>query len=242
MKHFFQSTAGYVAIALTLLLGAALTAFPQAVTQIAGLAVATATTPGAAWNNVQDGAVVGNGLTKGVLAVTNYGKNAAGTFDAPALQSDNSVNPSTGKQSVLPCVASSGTAVMTSGNVNPLHCTINGDLTTTSLQMGTLGNSTQTSAANTINTIANAAVAGSRWNIDFLEVFASAAAVCTLTIQDGGTIIYSHPLTTQSSAAPLQVSFGNDGITNTVGNAMQVSIGACGGVVTSTINQVASRG
>ena len=108
--------------------------------------------------------------------------------------------------------------------------------------MGNLGNATQTSGANAANTIANAAVAGSRWNIDYLEAYASAAAVCTLTIQDGAGVVYSHVLTTQTSAAPLLITFGNDGLTGTVGNAMQVSIGACGAAVTSTINQVASRG
>ena len=239
MKTYIKNYYGYIIFACTLVLGSALIAFPAAVTQIAGLAVAQSTTQ---WNNVQDGAVVGNGLTKGVLAVTGYGRNAAGTFDAPQLQADNTANPSTGKIPTLPCVASSGTAVITSGNVSSLHCTTNGDLTVSSMQLATLGNATLTSAANTANTIANAAVAGSRWNIDYIEAYASAAAACTLTVQDGAGVIYSHAISTQTSAAPLNVSFGSHGLTGTVGNAMQVSISACGAAVTSTINQVASRG
>lgn len=238
MKTLIQKTSVLFTAAIVLVLGISLATY-SAVTQVAGLAVAQSG-PGQ-WVNVKD-AALGNGLTNGILAAGLYTRNASGTFDIMQGQSDNSANPATGKVPVLPCVASSGTAVITTTNVSSLHCTTNGDVTTSPLQMATLGNATQTSGANAANTIANAAVAGSRWNITYLEAYASAAAACTLTIQDGGSTIYSHALTTQTSAAPLQINFGASGVTNTVGNAMQVSIGACGGAVTSTINLVASRG
>ena len=224
--------------ALILVLGVSLATY-SAVTQVAGLAAALAGQ--GQWVNVKD-ASLGNGLTSGILAVGQYTRNAAGTFDIVQAQGDNSANPATGKAAVLPCTVSSGTLVVATGNVTSLHCTTNNDLTVSPLQLAALGNATLTGGANAASTIANAAVAGSRWNITYLEAYASAAAVCTLTIQDGGATVYSHAISTQTSAAPLQINFGSAGITNTAGNAMQVSISACGAAVTSTINQVASRG
>jgi hypothetical protein len=238
MKNLMKKTSVLLTAALILVLGVSLATY-SAVTQVAGLAVAQSG-PGQ-WVNVKD-AALGNGLTNGILAAGLYTRNASGTFDIMQGQGDNSANPATGKIPVLPCVATSTSNVLTNTNVASLHCTLNGELTTSPLQLGVLGNATQTSGANAANTLANAAVAGTRFNITYLEAYASAAATCTLTIQDGGATVYSHALTTQTSAAPLQINFGSSGITNTVGNAMQVSISACGGAVTSTINQVASRG
>lgn len=186
-------------------------AYPAAVTQIAGLAVAQTATQ---WNNLKDMAA-GDGQSSGVMLAS------------PCLWNGTTCDRQRG--------SIAGGALVSLGNVAGTPALMS------AVQGTTLQNSTQTSAANTLQTITLTGAASQRVTINFVEVFASAAAVCTLTIVDNATTVFSHPLTTQTSAAPLQLPLGSGGLSISTGSNSTVSVGACGAAVTSTLNVVASR-
>lgn len=186
-------------------------AFPASITQLAGLAVAQTSTQ---WNNLKDMAV-GDTQTSGVVLVS------------PCLWNGTSCDRQRG--------SIAGGATVSLGNLTGAPAVV------TTVQGSTLQNATQTSAANTAQTITLSGAASQRVTINFVEVFASAAAVCTLTIVDNATTVLSHPLTTQTSAAPLQIQLGGDGLSISTASNATVNVGACGAAVTSTLNVVASR-
>lgn len=202
---------GWFCIATVLGLGVAFFAYPAAITQLAGLAVAQTATQ---WNSVKDMAT-GDTQTSGVM------------LTSPCLWNGTS------------CDRQRGT--ITGGATVSLGSTTAAPPAFTPAQGVTLQNSTQTSGANAAQTITLTGAASTRVNINFVEVFASAAAVCTLTIVDNATTVLSHPLTTQTSAAPLQINLGAAGLSISTGSTATVNVGACGGAVTSTLNVVASR-
>lgn len=202
---------GFSSLAILLLLGAAIVAFPASITQLAGLAVAQSTTQ---WNALKD-MVQGDAQVSGVM------------LQSPCLWNGAS------------CDRQRGT--ITGGATVSLGSTTAAPPSFTPVQGVTLQNSTQTSAANTAQTITLTGASSTRINISFVEVFASAAAVCTLTIVDSATTVFSHPLTTQTSAAPLIVNLGSTGLSISTASTATVNVGACGAAVTSTLNVVASR-
>lgn len=202
---------GWLCIATVLGLGVTMLAFPASITQLAGLAVAQSSTQ---WNSLKDMAQ-GDGQASGVALFS------------PCLWNGTT------------CDRQRGT--ITGGATVSLANVAGAPAIMTSVQGTTLQNSTQTSGANVAQTVTLTGAASQRVTIDYVEVFASAAAICTLTIVDNATTVYSHPLTTQSSAAPLQVQLGNDGLSISTGSTATVNIGACGAAVTSTLNVIASR-
>ena len=202
---------GWLCIATVLGLGVTMLAFPAAVTQIAGLAVAQSSTQ---WNQVKDMAQ-GDGHASGVALVS------------PCLWNG------------VTCDRQRGS--ITGGATVSLANTAGAPAISTTVQGTTLLNSTLTSAANTSHTITLTGAASQRVTIDYVEVYASAAAVCTITIVDNVTTVYSHLITTQTSAAPLLIQLGNDGLSISTGSTATVNVGACGIGVTSTLNVVASR-
>lgn len=202
---------GWLLIATVLGFGLTMAAFPAAVTQIAGLAVAQTATQ---WNNVKDMST-GDAQSSGVM-----------------LQSPCLWNGTT-------CDRQRGT--ITGGATVSLGSTTAAPPAFTPAQGVTLQNSAQTSGANAAQTITLTGAALTRVTINYVEVFASAAAVCTLTIVDNATTVYSHVLSTQTSAAPLQINLGSAGLSISTGSNSTVNVGACGAAVTSTLNVVASR-
>ena len=202
---------GYAALIAGLLLGAALVAFPAAITQLAGLAVAQSSTQ---WNSVKDMAQ-GDSQSSGVMLVS------------PCLWNGTTCDRQRGT------IAGGGTVTIASTSATPVAVD--------SGQGATLLNATQVSAANTAQTITLTGTAGQRINIDGIDVFVSAAGACTLTIVDNATTVYSHPIGTFLAASPNNPNIGASGLTISTGNTATVNVGACGAAITSTLNVVASK-
>jgi hypothetical protein len=202
---------GWLSIAVVLGLGITMLAYPASITQLAGLAVAQSSTQ---WNSLKDMAQ-GDGQASGVALFS------------PCLWNGASCDRQRGS------TTGGATVTLSNTNINP------GSIT--SVEGTTLQNSTQTSAANTAQTITLTGAASTRVTIDFIEAFLSAAGACTLTIVDNATTVYSHPLTVQVATSQLQVPLGNDGLSISTGSTSTVNVGACGVGITSTLNVVASR-
>jgi len=203
--------AGRLCIALVFGLGIAMIAYPAAVTQIAGLAVAQSATQ---WNQLKD------------MAQGDAQSNGVALFN-PCLWNGTT------------CDRQRGT--ITGGATVSLGSTSAAPPAFTPAQGTTLQNSFQASGANAAQTITLTGAALTRVTINYIEAYASAAAVCTLTIVDNATTVYSHALTTQTSVLPLQINLGAAGLSISTGSTATVNIGACGAAVTSNLNVVASR-
>jgi hypothetical protein len=207
----FKKVLGWFCIATVLGLGVTMLAFPASITQLAGLAVAQSSTQ---WNSLKDMAQ-GDGQQNGVMLAS------------PCLWNGTTCDRQRGT------ISGGATVSLANLSINPPSFT--------SVEGATLQNSTQTSAANTAQTITLTGSAGTRVTIDFVEAFLSAAGVCTLTIVDNATTVYSHPLTSQVATSQLQVPLGNDGLSISTGSNATVNVGACNAAITSTLNVVASR-
>lgn len=207
----FKKAIGWLCIATVLGLGVTMIAYPASITQLAGLAVAQGTTQ---WNSLKD---IANGdtQTNGVALVS------------PCLWNGTSCDRQRGT------IAGGQNVSVTNTGVNPASFT--------EAQGVTLQNITQTSGANTAQTVTLTGSAGTRINIDAIDAFVSAAGACTLTIVDNATTIYTHPIGTFTAAAPNNPNLGAAGISISTGSNATVNVSACGGVITSTLNVIASR-
>jgi hypothetical protein len=202
---------GYAALIAGLLLGAALVAFPAAITQLAGLAVAQSSTQ---WNSVKDMAQ-GDSQSSGVMLVS------------PCLWNGTTCDRQRGT------IAGGGTVTIASTSATPVAVD--------SGQGATLLNATQVSAANTTQSITLAATAGMRNKVTAIDAYLSAAGVCNIIIFDGAGNVFLHAVNTFTAAAPYNPQLGASGVSAPTGNIEIVSIGACGAGIVSTLNVVASR-
>lgn len=113
-------------------------------------------------------------------------------------------------------------------------------------QRATLRNSRAVSAANTAVTITIAAVAGQAVRLYSYAGFCAAGGTSTtVQVQDGGTIVWqqSQVVNDGTGLTPphANFSFDNIGLRGTTGNAMSVTLGACGAGVVGTISVHASQ-
>lgn len=97
-------------------------------------------------------------------------------------------------------------------------------------------NNFQVSAANTINTLSYAAVAGTRLLIRNVDAYSS-AGTCQLTITSpaGVTTLWQSRTDEVLSTARLRVEWPEPGLAGTVGDTIRVEVSACGAGNTSTL-------
>lgn len=202
---------GWLCIATVLGLGVTMLAFPASITQLAGLAVAQSSTQ---WNSLKDMAQ-GDGQASGVMLVS------------PCLWNGTTCDRQRGT------IAGGASVSIVTTSATPISVD--------SGQGATLLNSTQTSAANTAQTITLTGTAGQRVNIDAIDVFVSAAGACTLTIVDNATTVWTHPIGTFIASSSNNPNVGASGLTISTGSTATVNVGACGVGVTSTLNVVSSK-
>jgi len=154
----------------------------------------------------------------------------AQTTQAPRIGSTNAL---------LPCQFTSAfTPIATTGNVVTLRCEASGALVATLAAGGNLQNVEAASAANAAVAKTIAAVAGQKVHLYSISARCS-AGTAQLTVQDGATTIWSSGATQVGTAnydrswtVPLDA---------TAGNAMTVTLSACGAANTGTLDVQAGQ-
>lgn len=111
------------------------------------------------------------------------------------------------------------------------------------VQGATLFNSQATSGANAAQTFTFTGTAGTRAVLRAATGSISAAGTCTVTVQDGATVIMTlPPLTSTTTVSLFPSGFAPaTGISASSGNNLVVTIGACGAAVTSTVAVVGDK-